>query len=215
MVKLVKYITMKKQIPENTINRLSAYYRMLIYLAQRGTRVISSKSLANILGMKDSQVRKDLSYFGRFGVRGEGYQVALLSQKILHILGLEKGRRVCIIGMGNLGSALAAYKGFSDFGFEIRAVFDSNPGKIGKNIRGYHCYPAAEIKSMVKKERIELAILTVPIEQAQVVANRAVEAGIKAILNFAPVRLSVPPQIRVDNVDLAMELKKLSYFAGK
>lgn len=215
MIPLVKIITMKRKIPENTINRLSAYYRMLIHLAQRGTPVISSKSLANILGMKDSQVRKDLSYFGKFGVRGEGYRVDSLSREILHILGLEKGRRVCLIGMGNLGSALAAYKGFSDFGFEIRAVFDSNPGKIGKNIRGHHCYPASEIKKIVKKEGVELAILTVPLEQAQLAANLVVEAGVKAILNFAPVRLNVPPQIRVDNVDLAMELKKLSYFAGK
>lgn len=206
---------MKKQIPEITINRLSVYYRMLIYLAQRGTQIISSKSLANILGVKDTQVRKDLSYFGKFGVRGEGYQVVSLSREILHILGLEKGRRVCIIGMGNLGSALAAYKGFSDFGFDIRAVFDSNPGKVGKNIRGHYCYSAAEIKRVIKKERIELAVLTVPLDQAQSAANGVVEAGVKAILNFAPVRLNVPPQIRVDNVDLAMELKKLSYFAGK
>jgi len=204
-----------KNVSENTINRMSIYYRLLTYLARQGTRTISSKSLANVLGIKDSQVRKDLSYFGKFGVRGAGYDVIELSRKILAILGLEKGRKVAIIGMGNLGSALAAFRGFSDFGFDIRAVFDNNPNKIGRTIRGHLCHSMEDLRKFVKSESIEMIILTVPTEQAQETASRAVETGIKAILNFAPVRLNVPAKVRVNNVDLALELKKLSYFAGK
>lgn len=194
---------------------MSMYYRLLTYLMCQGTRTISSKSLADVLGAKASQVRKDLSYFGRFGVRGGGYDVVGLSKAISNILGLGKGRRVAVIGTGNLGSALAAFRGFSDFGFEIKAVFDNNPSKVGKAVRGYYCYHIDDLKKISKQQKIELAILTVPTERAQQVANLAAEAGIKAILNFAPVRLNVPASVSVSNVDLALELKKLSYFAGK
>ena len=203
---------MKKKISDKTIQRLSIYYRCLHFLAQQGTGEISSKSLADLLELKPSQVRKDLSYFGKFGKRGSGYYVPELELKVAQILGIEKGRRVAVVGMGNLGSALAAYKGFEVLGFHIIAAFDNSPQKIGKKVRGKTCYSIADFKKTVKEQNIEMIMLTVPIEVVHDVTSTIVQSGIKAILNFTPVPLNVPKGVKVSNVDLAMELKSLSYF---
>lgn len=198
--------------PEKTIERLSLYYRYLYFLSQQGTANISSHNLADLLEIKPSQVRKDLSYFGEFGKKGRGYDVRELKGEIAKILGLEQGRRVAIVGMGNLGMALAAYKGFEVMGFQIVAIFDNSPNKIGKKYRGRICQSLSDFGRVAKQKKIEMAILTVPAESAQETAALVVSSGIKAILNFAPVHLNVPKDVRVNNVDLAMELKSLSFF---
>lgn len=201
-----------KNIPDATIKRLSLYYRMLYPLSMQGTLEISSKNLASLLSINPAQVRKDLSYFGTFGKRGTGYSVPHLVNEIAEILGISKERRVIIIGAGNMGAALAAYRGFNVFGFKICALFDTDPNKIGKKIKGIPCYHIKDFHSFVQKEKIEMAVIAVPAEYAQETVTLVVKNGIKAILNFAPVRLNVPKGVKVDNIDLALELKSLSYF---
>ncbi|MBU0574567.1 MAG: redox-sensing transcriptional repressor Rex [Candidatus Margulisbacteria bacterium] len=203
---------MKKKIPDKTVQRLSVYYRCLYFLSQQGTGEISSKSLADLLEMKPDQVRKDLSYFGKFGKRGSGYYVPDLVQQIAKILGLEHGRKVAVVGMGNLGTALAAYKGFEVLGFNVVATFDVSPQKIGKKIRGVMCYGMKDLNKVIKEKNIEMALLTVPPEVVQEVTSAIVAAGIKAILNFSSVTLNVPKGVKASDVDLASELKSLSYF---
>lgn len=200
------------KIPDSTIKRLSLYYRILQPLAVQGTRDISSRSLANLISINPAQIRKDLSYFGTFGKPRTGYNVSQLVAKIAEILGISGERRVVIIGAGNLGSALAAYRGFIVFGFKICALFDNDPNKAGKKIRGIPCYHIDNFSEFIKTQKIEIAVIAVPAESSQGIATLAVKNGIKAILNFAPVRLNVPSGIKVNNVDLALELKSLSYF---
>jgi len=175
---------------------------------------ISSRSLAELLDAKPSQIRKDLSYFGEFGKTGTGYNVPELKRQIAKILGLEQGRRGAIIGMGNLGRALVAYKGFEVLGFNMHVIFDNSPHKIGKKYSGRICQDVKNLARVARREKIEMAILTVPAEAAQEAAALVASAGIKAILNFAPVHLHVPKDIRVNNVDLATELKSLSFFVS-
>ena len=203
------------KIPDAAIKRLSYYYRALQPLMQQGTRQLSSRTLAEILALNPAQVRKDLSYFGSFGKRGTGYDVAELSDKLAEILGISKEHRVAIVGAGNLGTALAAYRGFNVFGFEICALFDIDKNKIGKKIRGIPCYSISELKRIVSEEKIDMVVFSVPTETAQQVANLLVESGIRAILNFTQVRLNVPAEVKVNNVDMALELKSLSYFVSQ
>jgi len=203
---------MKKYIPEETVARLPVYHRYLLSLSKQGVKNISSKKLANILKINDSQVRKDLSYFGKLGKQGAGYEVNSLCTTIAKILKLDQAQAVCIVGMGSLGSALAAYKGFGQLGLKIAAVFDKSENKISHTIRGHLCHDIAKLAAVIKSEKIEIALLTVPAEAAQEIAENLVAAGIKAILNFTPVKLFVTDKVMVNNVDLAVELKTLSFF---
>jgi redox-sensing transcriptional repressor len=205
---------MRRKIPEKTVQRLLLYYRALYFLVQQGVKDISSKSLADLLEIKGSQVRKDLSYFGSFGRRGAGYDVLALRDKIAQILGIQKEKKVCIIGMGSLGSALAAYKGFEALGFKIVAVFDNSEQKIGRKLRGYHCYDIKELSRVIKGNNIKIAMLTVPQEAAQETAVKLDECGIKAVMNFTPIKLSLSKKVKVSNIDLAQELKTLSFFVA-
>lgn len=203
---------MSKKIPRKTIERVLVYHRYLTFLLQQGTRNISSKSLADILEATPSQVRKDLSCFGKFGKSGAGYDVLELRDLIGKRLGFEKLRKVCIVGMGNLGSALAGYKGFEELGLTISAVFDASKEKIEKKNHGFICQDIKNIPSVVKKDGIDMAVLAVPAGSAQEVARWLENAGIKAILNFTPVKLTLSKAVKVSNVDLAVELKTLSFF---
>ncbi|MFH1683749.1 MAG: redox-sensing transcriptional repressor Rex [Candidatus Margulisiibacteriota bacterium] len=203
---------MKKSIPEKTIQRLLLYYRYLNFLLQQGTRDISSKSLADLMEIRASQVRKDLSYFGRLGKRGTGYDVLTLRDKIAEILGIAKEIKACVVGMGSLGSALTTYKGFGALGFKIAAVLDNSKNKIGHKIRGHLCSDIKNLSRIIKENNIKIAILTVPAEAAQETALSLEDSGIKAILNFTPVKLSLSKKTKVSNVDLAQELKTLSFF---
>jgi len=204
---------MKKiQIPEDTVKRLSLYLRNLKYLAKEGVETISSEALAQDIYVSAAQVRKDLSYFGDFGTRGVGYSVRNLISKIESILGLDKRWSLALIGVGRLGSALLNYRGFQQFGFRFLVAFDNNPKRIGKVIGGVKIESYSEIERIIKKKRIKIAVITVPASVAQEVTDRLVKSGIKAILNFSPRYLNVPPNVSIKTVDIAMEVGNLTYY---
>jgi len=199
------------KIPEKTVTRLSIYLRCLEELEAGGIGSVSSKQLAERFGLHSAQVRKDLAYFGQFGVRGLGYYIAELKHNLERILGLKQDWEVALVGAGNLGSALIAYKGFQARGFRISLAFDTEPAKVGQHIGGVQVMDAARIVPALRKKKVKIAVLAVPSAVAQAVVEQLVEAGVTAILNFAPVQLAVPEGVKVQNVDLSVLLKTLSY----
>ena len=203
---------MDKTIPHDTIRRLALYLRSLRYLAKRDIEVISSKRMTEHINTSPAQVRKDLSYFGEFGVPGVGYHVKKLIAEIESILGLKKKQEVALVGIGKLGSTLLAYPGFKKFGFRISALFDNNPEKIGKKISGLKIEDIARIEELLRGRKIKIAIITVPAANAQEVADRLVTAGIKVILNFAPCYLNIPQGVIINTIDMAIELEYLAYY---
>ncbi len=205
----------KTKIPETTITRLSGYLRVLDELERMGFDNTASYQLAEELDINDSQVRKDLSLFGQFGKPGMGYETARLKREIQKILGLTRKWRVALVGVGNLGSALLVYKGFKRQGFYIVAVFDNDPKKISKKWAGIVIHDITELKPIIRKERTEIGIITVPAPAAQEVAELLTKAGIRAILNFAPAIISVPKDVRLSNVDLSLKLENLSFFLSR
>ncbi len=205
----------KKSIPEPTIARLPRYLRSFTGFIHDHRSVISSKELAAASGINSAQVRKDLAYFGQFGQRGIGYDVKNLDVKMREILGLHKAWRIAIVGAGNLGTALLQYGGFTKAGFRIEAAFDVDPSKVGWELEGIRIWATPAIRQVVREKKIEIGVLAVPASQAQRVADDLVDAGIRAILNFAPCTLTVPKSVLVRGVDLASELEHLTYFLEK
>lgn len=199
------------KIPDETIRRLPLYLRGLQYLLDDGRHSVSSTELADFLHTSAAQIRKDFSYFGDFGTRGVGYNVETLIKQIRNILKLSNTSGAALIGAGNLGTALLAYPGFRTYGFEITAVFDNSDDKIGKKIGKAKVEDVAKIDEL-KKRDIKLAIIAVPAEAAQDIADRVVGAGVNGILNFAPRFLSVPKKVKVITIDIAMELGRLPYY---
>lgn len=203
--------TSSDQISEFTTNRLSVYLRCLSELDAAGVQTISSQTLAARFRLNAAQIRKDLAYFGEFGVRGVGYYVRDLKRHIRQILGLDRSLRVAIIGAGNLGLALADYAGFTNEGFEIVALFDSAVDKVGQQSKGgVPIHGMRDLKRIGR--RIDIAVISVPLASAQVVADQVVALGIKAILNFTPVSLTVPPNVKVKTVDFTVSLESLSFY---
>jgi redox-sensing transcriptional repressor len=200
-----------KRIADSTVRRLSAYLRFLEDFESRGLATISSAELARRGGTTSAQVRKDLSFFGSFGKRGLGYSVPELAGRLREILGLGREWKVIIVGAGKIGAALAQYRGFRQRGFLILAAYDSNAEKIGRRLEGIPVRDIAQLERDVRHERPDIAVLTVPAEEAQGVLDRVVKTGIKAILNFAPTQLHTPADITVKTVNMAMELEGLSY----
>ena len=199
-------------IPRKTIYRLSIYLRCLARLRENGLGTVSSEALAQAAGVKPTQLRKDLAYFGTFGTRGLGYDVAELSAKIADELGTSSLQPVILVGVGNLGLALLSYRGFEKEGFEIVAAFDADPQrKRDKDIK-QPILGMGELRPFVAKHGVKMAVLTVPAAVAQAVANQLIEAGVTGILNFSPIVLAVPEDVMVNNVNLAIELENLSYF---
>jgi redox-sensing transcriptional repressor len=204
------------QISELTTNRLSVYLRCLNTLEAAGVRTISSKALAEQFHLNAAQIRKDLAYFGEFGIRGVGYYVKELKRHLRQILGLERRVRVAIMGAGNLGLALADYPGFRVEGFEIAALFDTERTKIGRRSRtGVRINNIDDLRTIVKRDKIGIAVIAVPAESAQPVVDAVVDAGIKAILNFSPGALTVPPEVKLKSVDLTVSLESLSFFLAQ
>jgi len=201
-----------KHIPEETIRRLSLYLRTLRFMEKSGVQVISSERLTRHLHVTGAQARKDLTYFGSFGQPGVGYNIHRLRTKIEGILGLDRKWNVILVGCGKLGTALLAYPGFRRFGFKITAAFDNNPAKVGRVIGGLTVLPNREMEDFIRKNSVKVAIVTVPAEAAQEIARRLVRGGVSAILNFAPRYLSIPENIRIKSVDMAMELESLVYY---
>jgi redox-sensing transcriptional repressor len=202
----------KLVIPRKTVYRLSLYYRALQRLKQNSIDTVSSAALAKAAGVKPTQLRKDLTYFGQFGTRGLGYNVGALSSRLTDVLGTTHLQPVILVGAGNLGSALLRYPGFAKEGFEVVAAFDAKITPSRARSLGVPLMPMAKLGQFVRENRIKMAILTVPATVAQEVTNELVAAGVLAILNFAPIILQVPDRVVVNNVDLAIELENLSYF---
>lgn len=200
-----------KRIADSTVRRLSAYLRFLEDFEGRGLTTISSDELARRGGTTSAQVRKDLSFFGSFGKRGLGYSVPELASQLREILGLGRQWKVIIIGAGKIGAALVAYRGFRQRGFQILSAYDSNADKVGKQLEGIPVRDISQLEKDVQKDRPDIAVVTVPSENAQSVVDRVVKAGIKAILNFAPTQLHVPNDVTVKTVNMAMELEGLSF----
>jgi redox-sensing transcriptional repressor len=203
-------------VSELTTNRLSVYLRCLNALDAEGVKTISSQALAEQFHLNAAQIRKDLANFGEFGVRGVGYYVKELRTHLRQILGVDRRIRVAIMGAGNLGLALADYGGFRDEGFEIAALFDSQREKIGQHSRGG--VPILDVRTFrrtVKRERIAIAVIAVPAASAAAVLKEVVDAGIKAVLNFSPGTLKVPPDVKVKSVDLTVWLASLSFFLAQ
>jgi redox-sensing transcriptional repressor len=203
-------------VSELTTNRLSVYLRCLNVLEASGVRSVSSQALAEQFNLNAAQIRKDLAHFGEFGVRGVGYYVEDLGRHLRQILGLDRRVRIGIMGAGNLGLALADYPGFRDEGFEIAALFDTVRDKVGQRSRsGVPIYDTRDFRRVVRRERITIAVIAVPAAAAQAVVNSAVAAGIRAVLNFAPGTLNVPPEVKLKSVDLTVSLESLSFFLAQ
>ena len=200
-----------KRIAESTVRRLSIYLRFLEEFEVRGATTVSSEELARRGGTTSAQVRKDLSFFGSFGKRGLGYSVPELSTALREILGLGREWRVVILGAGKIGAALAQYRGFRQRGFNILAVYDSNPEKVGRTLEGIEIRDMSRFEEDVASEQPEIAVIAIPGEGAQEVLDRIVRTGIKAVLNFAPVQLHAPADVTVKAVNMAMELEGLSF----
>jgi redox-sensing transcriptional repressor len=200
-----------RKIAESTVRRLSLYLRFLEEFEEQGIETVSSEALAARGGTTSAQVRKDLSFFGSFGKRGLGYTVGELVQKLREILGLGRTYRVAMIGAGKIGSALVQYRGFLQRGFEIVSIFDTDHSKIGKAWNGLTVRDVKELEEVVRRHPVDIAVVVTPADVAQALTDRCVALGIKAILNFAPVQLSVPDDVVVKTVNLALELETLSY----
>jgi redox-sensing transcriptional repressor len=204
------------QVSELTTNRLSVYLRCLNVLEDAGVRTISSQALAEQFHLNAAQIRKDLAYFGEFGVRGVGYYVRDLKRHLRQILGLDRKLRVAIMGAGNLGLALADYPGFRQEGFEISALFDTLKEKVGQQSRsGVAIHDITDLKKVVRREGIRIAVIAVPAAYAQHVLGLVVAAGIKAVLNFSPGSLQAPPDVKLKSVDLTVSLESLSFFLAQ
>jgi redox-sensing transcriptional repressor len=203
-------------VSELTTNRLSVYLRCLNVLDAAGVRAVSSQALAEEFHLNAAQIRKDLAYFGEFGVRGVGYYVKELRSHLRQILGIDQRIAVAIMGAGNLGLALADYPGFRLEGFEIAALFDTVPEKIGQHSRGgVPIFDIADLRRIARKKRIRIAVLAVPAAAAHTVLQTVVGAGIKAILNFSPGTFKVPDDVKIKSVDLTVSLESLSFFLAQ
>lgn len=200
-----------RRIAESTVRRLSLYLSFLEDIEARGVPTTSSDDLAKLGGTTSAQVRKDLSFFGSFGKRGLGYSVPELSARLRQILGLERQWRVCIIGAGKIGAALARYAGFAERGFIVSGVYDSDPSKIGTSWGSVTVRDEAELEHDIVANKYQIAVLAVPADAAQKLVDRLVKAGIKGILSFAPAQLAVPDDVALRAVNMAMELEGLTF----
>jgi redox-sensing transcriptional repressor len=199
------------RVPDATVARLATYLRVLSTLADRSVSTVSSDELAVAAGVNSAKLRKDLSYLGSYGIRGVGYDVTTLIEQISRTLGLTVHRSVALIGVGNLGQALAGYAGFATRGFRIAALVDADPARIGSQIRGLTVGSIADLADIVRDNAITIGVLAVPASAAQEVCDKLVSAGVTSVLNFAPVVLSVPAHVHLRKVDLAAELQILSF----
>ncbi|HEY3090858.1 MAG TPA: redox-sensing transcriptional repressor Rex [Jatrophihabitantaceae bacterium] len=202
-------------VPDATVARLAVYLRVLTGLGEDATTTVSSEELAAATGVNSAKLRKDLSFLGSYGIRGVGYDVATLAEQISRVLGLTVHRNVALVGVGNLGQALAGYAGFASRGFRIAALIDADPGRVGTTVHGVTVRDLTDLEHVVADEKITIAVLTTPAPVAQEVCDRLVAAGVTSILNFAPVVLSVPHHVDVRKVDLAAELQILSFHENR
>lgn len=199
-------------VPAIVIGRLPLYLRALTQLSSEGRRVTSSQELSEKLGFSSAQIRKDLSYFGEFGKQGTGYEIEYLEKSLREILKVHHVWDMVLVGAGDLGHALANYDGFEARGFRIVAIFDANPSKIGTRMAEWVVQPMEELRQTLRDCRINVAIIAVPAAAAQAVADELVEGGVRAILNYAPTTLSVPPKVKVYHIDPVAGLQSMTYY---
>ena len=201
-----------KFVPNIVVGRLPLYLRTLQLMSQEGRRVTSSQELGERLGISAAQIRKDLSQFGEFGKQGTGYNIDYLSDQLRLILHVNKVWDVAVVGIGDVGHALARYQGFSNRGFRIVLLFDNDPQKIGTNVGGFIIQDFSTIVTEIKTAGVQIAMLSVPIDQAQPVTNLLVDAGVRSILNYAPINISVPSGVRVQYIDPVLHLQRMTYY---
>ncbi|MBI4219612.1 MAG: redox-sensing transcriptional repressor Rex [Chloroflexi bacterium] len=200
------------EVPEVVVQRLPLYVRVLAHFERLGSEMISSEQLGQHLHMTPAQIRKDLSYFGRFGKQGRGYNVRRLAAELRRILGLDRSWNACLVGVGRLGRAIISYPGFQPEGFRVVAAFDADSALIGSEVGELKVDPLSDISSKVRKLNIRIGIVAVPAPHAQGVIDRLVDAGIKAILNYAPIAAQVPANVRVANIDPVLGLQSMTYY---
>lgn len=200
------------KIPDIIIGRLPVYLRALQQLSEKGILTTSSQELGEIIGISAAQIRKDISQFGEFGKQGTGYSIPFLIERLRDILKVDRVWEVAIVGMGDIGHALARYNGFANRGFHINLVFDNDPEKIGQKVGGYEILDTATLVEKVKQNKIKVAMLTVPAASAQEMTDQLVKAGVKAILNYAPISLNVPRGVYVQYIDPVTHLQRMTYY---
>lgn len=200
------------QIPDIVVSRLPIYLRALTRLQQEGQHITSSGELGRRLGISSAQIRKDLSHFGEFGKQGTGYQIEYLIKQLRQILKVDHEWSVALVGAGDLGSALARYNGFRNRGFRIELIFDNDPAKIGRELSGYEVQDAALLGTLIPQRAIRLAMIAVPAEAAQSVADELVKAGIKGILSYAPININVPEGVQVQYIDPVVHLQRMTFY---
>jgi redox-sensing transcriptional repressor len=199
-------------VPDIVIGRLPIYLRALTLLQEAGQEITSSQELGEKLGIGSAQIRKDLSHFGEFGKQGTGYEISYLREQISKILHVDRDWTVMLVGFGDLGQAILHYGGFSQKGFHIEAIFDNDPEKVGQVVEEKTILAMKDLARVIAEQNIKMAIIAVPAAAAQAVANELIEVGIKAILNYAPITLSVPDNIQVQYIDPVMHLQRMAYY---
>ncbi|GIK27364.1 MAG: redox-sensing transcriptional repressor Rex [Chloroflexi bacterium] len=199
-------------IPDIVISRLPIYLRALNRLAADGQEITSSHELGQRLGISSAQIRKDLSHFGGFGKQGTGYHISFLQDRLRKVLHVDREWEVALVGIGDLGKAIARYRGFGDRGFHISCLFDSAPEKVGQRVENLLVQPLSELHTTIETRGIRLAMIAVPAEHAQAVAAHLVEAGVRGILNYAPINLSVPSNVHVQYIDPVVGLQRMTYY---
>jgi redox-sensing transcriptional repressor len=199
-------------VPDIVIGRLPIYLRALTLLQETGQEITSSQELGEKLGIGSAQIRKDLSHFGEFGKQGTGYEISYLREQISQILHVDRDWTVMLVGFGGLGQAILHYGGFSQKGFHIEAIFDDDPEKAGQVFEGKTILAMEDLRAVISEQGIKIAIIAVPAEAAQEVANKLIQVGIKAILNYAPITLNVPDSIQVQYIDPVMHLQRMAYY---
>jgi redox-sensing transcriptional repressor len=199
-------------IPDIVIGRLPLYLRALSRLTLEGAKITSSHELGKRLGISSAQIRKDLSHFGEFGKQGTGYQVDYLTEQLRQILKVDKEWKVALVGVGDLGRALAHYNGFRDRGFRITMLFDNDPAKVSTMLDGFQIYDVAQMKDLIRQHGITLAMIAVPAEAAQQVADALVAAGVRGLLNYAPINIAVPEGMKVQYIDPVVHLQRITYY---
>lgn len=206
---------MTASIPDIVISRLPIYLRALERLAQDGHEVTSSLDLGKHLGISSAQIRKDLSHFGGFGKQGTGYKIKYLTEQLRQVLKVEQEWEIALVGAGDLGSAVARYRGFAHRGFRVAYIFDSAASKAGKRLANLDIYPMEKLHEIISERGIKVAMIAVPAESAQQVADALIAAGVRAILNYAPINLNVPPTVRVQYIDPVIHLQRMTYYISE
>lgn len=201
-----------EKIPDIIISRLPVYLRALQRLSAKGIQTTSSQELGEIIGISAAQIRKDISQFGEFGKQGTGYSIPFLTERLKDILKVNRVWEVAVIGMGDMGHAIARYNGFANRGFIIKMLFDNDPQKIGQKVGDFEILDMSQMAEKIKQNKIKIVMLTVPATAAQEVADQLVKVGVRAILNYAPISLSVPPGVKVQHIDPAIHLQRMTYY---